>query len=59
MKQFICKLADLVGMDYFEIKQTVLCGCILNLKCSSTLFYIAESLSEESNLKIFPKMDEW
>lgn len=27
-------------------------------QCSNTLFYIAESLSKESSLKIFPKMDE-
>ena len=29
MKQFMCKLADLVGMDHWEIKQTVFCGLLL------------------------------
>lgn len=29
MKEFVCQLADLAGMDYSKIKQTGLCGFIL------------------------------
>ncbi len=61
MNQFMCKLADLVGMDYSEIKQSVLCffWCFFHTEqCPNTCFYIAESLPEESHLKISLERDE-
>lgn len=46
MKQFICKPADLVGMDYSEIKQTVLCGVVFNWTALEHIVLYSRELME-------------